>query len=58
MAGLQLLDATGHRVAGLSARADRADLPLVAGEGADAAMPEALAIFEAAQPVEPSGCAG
>ncbi|MEO5615990.1 MAG: cell division protein FtsQ/DivIB, partial [Cypionkella sp.] len=43
--------ATGHRVAGLSARADRADLPLVAGEGADAAMPEALAIFDTARPI-------
>lgn len=50
-AGLQLLDATGHRVAGLTARADRADLPLVAGEGAQMAMPEALAIFDAAQPI-------
>lgn len=49
--GLQLLDATGHRVAGLSARADRADLPLVAGEGAADAMPEALAIFDAAVPI-------
>lgn len=50
-AGLVLLDATGHRVAGLLARADRADLPLVAGQGADAAMPEALAILDAAQPI-------
>jgi cell division protein FtsQ len=50
-AGLELLDATGHRVAGLLARADRADLPLVAGTGADAAMPEALAIFDAAAPI-------
>lgn len=52
-AGLLLLDATGHRVAGLLARADRADLPLVAGQGADAAMPEALAILDAVQPVAP-----
>lgn len=50
-AGLQLLDATGHRVAGLVARGDRADLPLVAGEGADKAMDEALAVFDAAQPI-------
>ena len=49
--GLQLLDATGHRVAGLSSRTDRADLPLVAGEGADAVMPEALAIFDTARPI-------
>lgn len=50
-AGLVLLDATGHRVAGLSARADRADLPLVAGEGAEAAIPEALAIFDTVRPL-------
>lgn len=52
-AGLELLDATGHRVAGLDARADRADLPVVAGEGADEVMPEALAIFDAAAPIGP-----
>ena len=50
---LVLLDASGHRVAGLAAREDRADLPLVAGEGADAASPEALALLEAAGPVAP-----
>jgi cell division protein FtsQ len=50
-AGLELLDATGHRVAGLIARGDRADLPLVAGEGADAALPEAMQIFDAAEPI-------
>jgi cell division protein FtsQ len=49
--GLELLDATGHRVASLLARGDRADLPLVAGEGADAALPEALQIFDAAEPI-------
>ncbi len=48
---LVLLDATGHRVAGLAARADRADLPLVAGDGADAATPEALALLDAAGPI-------
>ena len=50
-AGLQLLDATGHRVASLMARGDRADLPLVAGEGADKALSEALQIMAAAQPI-------
>jgi cell division protein FtsQ len=50
--GLDLLDASGHRVASLAARADRADLPLVAGEGADAAAAEALAILQAAQPFQ------
>lgn len=49
--GLQMLDRTGHRVAGLTAREDRGDLPLVAGAGADAAMEEAMAIFDAAAPI-------
>lgn len=49
--GLMLLDATGHRIAGLPARADRADLPLVAGEGADQAITEATAILKAASPL-------
>jgi cell division protein FtsQ len=52
-AGLTLLDAEGFRVAGLVARSDRPDLPLVAGEGADRAMPEALALFAAAGPLAP-----
>jgi cell division protein FtsQ len=51
--GLILLDATGHRIAALDARADRADLPLIAGEGADAAVPEALALVMAAGPLLP-----
>ncbi len=50
-AGLTLVDKEGHRVAGLRSRADRSDLPLVAGEGADRAMPEALALFDAAGPL-------
>lgn len=49
--GLTLLDATGHRVAGLAARADRPDLPVVAGEGADLAAAEALALVDAAGPL-------
>lgn len=48
---LMLLDATGHRVAGLAARIDRADLPLIAGDGADRASGEAAALFEAALPI-------
>lgn len=51
--GLELIDATGHRVAGLSSREDRPDLPLVAGEGADQASAEALALLTAAAPVMP-----
>ena len=50
---IEMLDATGHRVASLAARADRPDLPLVAGEGADAATPEALALLAAAEPILP-----
>ncbi len=49
-AGLMLLDASGHRIAGLAAREDRADLPLVAGEGADQAVTEAQAVLTAAAP--------
>lgn len=48
---IEMLDETGHRVASLSSRTDRADLPLVAGEGADRAAGEALEILAAAQPV-------
>ncbi|MBC2837296.1 cell division protein FtsQ/DivIB [Paragemmobacter straminiformis] len=50
---IEMLDETGHRVASLGARADRADLPLIAGAGADKAAGEALEIFAAAQPVLP-----
>ncbi|MBM9594608.1 cell division protein FtsQ/DivIB [Rhodobacteraceae bacterium MCCB 386] len=51
--GLVLLDATGHPVAPLAAREDRADLPLVAGTGASRAVPEALALYAAAEPIAP-----
>jgi len=51
--GLTMLDATGHRVAGLAARADRPDLPLIAGQGADRATAEALDILAAARPIGP-----
>jgi cell division protein FtsQ len=51
--GLVMLDATGHRVAPLASRLDRPDLPVIAGEGAEAAVPEALALIEAAAPVAP-----
>lgn len=52
-AGLTLVDDTGHRVAGLVARTDRPDLPLIAGEGADLAAPEALELIAAAGPLSP-----
>lgn len=48
---LELLDATGNRVAGLGARSDRPDLPLIAGVGADLAADEALQLFAAAAPI-------
>ncbi|MCE5974603.1 cell division protein FtsQ/DivIB [Sinirhodobacter sp. WL0062] len=51
--GIEMLDETGHRVATLLDRAARSDLPLIAGEGADAAVPEALEILESAQPILP-----
>ncbi|KAA9007926.1 cell division protein FtsQ/DivIB [Histidinibacterium aquaticum] len=49
--GLKLVDSEGVFVAPLAARGDRADLPLVAGEGAPEALPEAMALFEAAAPL-------
>ncbi|MBL9049523.1 MAG: cell division protein FtsQ/DivIB [Tabrizicola sp.] len=52
-AGLTLVDETGHRVAGLMARSDRPDLPLIAGEGADLATAEALDLIAAAGPLTP-----
>lgn len=51
--GLTLVDETGHRVASLIERSDRADLPLIAGAGADAAAAEALEILAAAGPLAP-----
>lgn len=49
--GLELLDAEGFRIARLRSRSARADLPLIAGDGADAAVPEALALIAAAAPL-------
>lgn len=51
--GLTLVDDGGHRVAGLIARTDRPDLPLIAGTGADRATPEALDLIAAAGPLGP-----
>ena len=44
-AGLQLLDRNGVRVAEVDSRLRRPDLPLIAGEGADEQVPEALALL-------------
>lgn len=48
---MQLLDASGHRVAGLISRSDRADLPLVLGAGANLHTDEALNLIAAAGPI-------
>lgn len=49
---LELLDAHGHRVVATASRLDRPDLPLLAGQGAEKAVPEALALLRATGPVE------
>jgi cell division protein FtsQ len=49
--GVVLLDDTGHLVAPIASRLDRSDLPVLAGDGADRAVPEALELLEAAAPV-------
>ncbi|MCB1408077.1 MAG: cell division protein FtsQ/DivIB, partial [Rhodobacteraceae bacterium] len=51
--GLDLIDATGHRVARLATRAARADLPLIAGEGAPDEIAEARLLWAAAGPLHP-----
>ena len=51
--GIEILDKTGHRVASVTSRDVRPDLPLIAGEGADLAVTEALALVDAAGPVLP-----
>lgn len=51
--GIELLDKTGHRVASVTSREVRGDLPIISGEGADRAAPEALALIDAAGPILP-----
>lgn len=51
--GLIMIDASGHRIAGLADRADRADLPLIAGDGADKAVAEATALLNSSGPLGP-----
>lgn len=50
---VELLDKTGHRVMLVAERNDRADLPLIAGRGANTAMPELSTLIAAAQPIMP-----
>ena len=50
---LEMLDALGHRVATLTAREARPDRPVIAGEGAEDRVQEALTLFAAARPLAP-----
>lgn len=50
--GLELLDEGGVHVGIVGSRAERPDLPVVAGEGADRQVAEALALFAAAAPLQ------
>ncbi len=50
---LNLLDTEGVFSGALETRADRPDLPLIAGEGAFASIQEALRLFERAEPLGP-----
>jgi len=49
--GLALIDREGVVVGGIQSRIDRPDLPLLAGDGANAAVPQALTILAAAGPL-------
>ncbi|QDY69448.1 cell division protein FtsQ/DivIB [Qingshengfaniella alkalisoli] len=44
--GLMILDGTGHRIAYIDRREGRPDLPLITGDGASAAVPQALELWE------------
>lgn len=49
--GLEMLDENGVHVRHLAARGTQANLPLIAGMGADRHVPEALALMAAARPL-------
>lgn len=51
--GIEILDRTGHRVASVTAREVRKDLPIISGAGADRVAPEALRLIDAAGPILP-----
>ena len=51
--GLEMLDREGHRVATLTTRSDRPDLPLLAGDGAETAVVEAVELYATARPRDP-----
>lgn len=50
---LRLIDAEGVMTGMIVNRSDRADLPLIAGDGARASIAEALTLFAAASPIAP-----
>ncbi len=49
--GLRLIDTSGAYVGAIAARGDRGDLPLIAGDGVQDAIGEAMALFAAAAPI-------
>jgi cell division protein FtsQ len=49
--GLRLIDAEGAMTGMIAERADRSDLPLIAGDGAKEHIAEALELFAAAKPI-------
>lgn len=49
--GVELLDRTGAHIDVIASRLDRPDLAVIAGDGADAVVPEALALLHAASPL-------
>lgn len=49
--GIELLDETGAHVGFITARLDFPDLPLIAGEGADKYVEEAIHLYAAAEPL-------
>jgi cell division protein FtsQ len=51
--GLSLLDRDGHRVSAVAMRSDRSDLPLIVGQGAHDAVPEALNLIALSAPIAP-----
>ena len=51
--GLKLIDADGVLIQNIIARADRADLPLITGDGAREALAEGLEIYRVAGPLAP-----
>lgn len=51
--GIEILDRGGHRVASVTSREVRPELPLISGEGADVMTAEALNLFDAAGPILP-----